>query len=398
MKTHLSVLAAIACLVGTMSPAHAEWGGTATHARSALDASTVGVAGTVVDGSARPLGGARVTASFFDDDSHEAVQTPIVVGSATTDVEGTFRVRTRAAKAIVAAADRNGGTVPLDVVVQRGDLSTVVVVTDAVTDATRTSSGRVAGSSEGITVVLDAASPGTERISLVAAEAVPHAPVPPPCRVVRRLISTDSAYARVGELHLTQDETGTFTYGERADTTVQVKVQLTAGGPWTAGGGVEIGNSRQSSVTWRKPSSNGRVLSTAFTFKKYKVDHGPPGICDRGDYWQIRATQWEGGAGLEEYVHGFDNHCDDAFRENARHFAPGVSYSTGTQQAIKWSFGVLVFGIGLSTTSGFSQWVTHTWRFGDNWRWYHLCGPGNVPNVAARIFSGPATNGSPFDA
>jgi hypothetical protein len=221
---------------------------------------------------------------------------------------------------------------------------------------------------------------------------------PPPCRPVRQLLNTDSAYARVGELHLTQDETGSFTYGERADTTVQVKVQLSAGGPWTAGGSVEVGNSRQSSVSWPKRSSNGRVLTTSFTFKKYKVDYRPHGVCDHKDYWEIRATQWEGGAGLEEYVHNFDNHCDDAFRRHARHFAAGVSYSTGTQRAVTWSFGVLVFGVGISTTSGFSRWVTHDWRFGDNWRWYHLCGPGNFPNVAARIFSGPATNGSPFDA
>jgi hypothetical protein len=394
MKRRLQVLALALCLAVAGSPAHADQSTTT----AVGDGSTVDVSGTVVDRLRRPVEGARVTASFFDDDSDEAVQDPILIGSASTGNDGTFRISSPAPQPIVAAAKRNGGTVPLDVFVERDDLATVIVADDVVGDLAPPSPGRAAASAQRLSVALDASSPNTERIGLSDATRVNPGAVPPPCHPVRRLLSTDSAYARVGELHLTQDETGSFTYGERADTTVQVKVQLSPGGAWTASGGLEVGNSRQSSVSWPKSSSNGRVLSTSFTFKKYKVDYQPNGMCDRLDYWEIRATQWEGGAGLEEYVHDFDNHCDDAFREHARHFAAGVSYSTGTQRAITWSFGVLVFGIGLSTTSGFSRWVTHDWRFGDNWRWYHLCGPGNFPNVAARIFSGPATNGSPFDA
>jgi len=209
------------------------------------------------------------------------------------------------------------------------------------------------------------------------------------------LVATERDPTIIGELHVAQDATGTFTYGEgsRADSNMSVATNL--GGGWHVNLGVfkHITRSDSSSVSESNPRSDwAHDLLSDFVYAKYRherISDWDGRVCST--WYTIEPKEWWGGIrpGADEsrYLH----QCRTTYRRFANDFGPNSTFGRTNYRLRTWGAAATVaFGTGgltLRARSGASQRVRFSYVFGTN-RDHYLCGNDNRPAQSTRILAG----------
>ena len=209
------------------------------------------------------------------------------------------------------------------------------------------------------------------------------------------LVATERDPTIIGELHVAQDATGTFTYGEgsRADSNISVATNL--GGGWHVNLGVfkHITRSDSSSVSESNPRSDwAHDLLSDFVYAKYRherISDWDGRVCST--WYTIEPKEWWGGIrpGADEsrYLH----QCRTTYRRFANDFGPNSTFGRTNYRLRTWGAAATVaFGTGgltLRARSGASQRVRFSYVFGTN-RDHYLCGNDNRPAQSTRILAG----------
>ena len=181
------------------------------------------------------------------------------------------------------------------------------------------------------------------------------------CDYYQGATSWTTAMMKVGEMHNATDSTVTFTYGQSADSSVEVAYSTSGTGGWSADGTAQVSNSTGASQTITRNSSQwsneGWQLTSKFTFAK--TEYIGENACAGRVYYLISATQWDGGWGFGNDVSSMDGHPN----QYTDPFGPGQTFTKSTATAWTYSAAVSAFGVTLSAVSGYSQYVKIEWWF-----------------------------------
>jgi hypothetical protein len=200
----------------------------------------------------------------------------------------------------------------------------------------------------------------------------------------------------IGELHVAQDATGTFSYavGNRADSYISLGINL--GLRWHVSPFVfkHITRADSAIVAETNPSEDWahRLLST-FRYAKYKHERYSAWtgkVCST--WYTVEPKEWWGGIfpGADEsrYLH----QCLTTYRRYMNRFGPNSGFSRSRYKLRMWGAGVTVGlgtgGLGLAARSGASARVTYRYHFGTRFQNHYLCGNDAPPARSTRVLAG----------
>jgi hypothetical protein len=199
------------------------------------------------------------------------------------------------------------------------------------------------------------------------------------------------AWAMVGELNNAYNDgtTARFTYGEDhvTETHFGVVTPVSGGPP----GSIEIEGENTISERGRVgfPAARRRFSRRLYSFFEFERIKKRMTRCSAWDTY-IKARQWIGG-GDERRQRGMLDRC---IPEALGDFDGGAEFHRASGKAVRWRRGVEIWGIHLTTRSGFSTHVqTHQYFGGLRRKAHYLCGKDGVgsPYSAGRIASGART-------
>ena len=209
------------------------------------------------------------------------------------------------------------------------------------------------------------------------------------------LVQTEIDPTVVGELHVAQDATGTFSYGEgnRADSSISVTSNL--GGGWHVNVGVfkHITRSDSSTITESNPGPDwAHDLLSDFVYAKFKherISNFDGQVCST--WFTVEPREWWGGIqpGADEsrYLH----QCLTTYKRYANDFGPNSTFTRTNYKLRIWGAAARVSlgtgGIFLRARSGASQRVRYRYVFGGG-RDHYLCGNDNRPAQSTRVLAG----------
>jgi hypothetical protein len=193
-------------------------------------------------------------------------------------------------------------------------------------------------------------------------------------------------YTQVGELHVDHDvTTAKFTYGETADSSIDVMAKATSL-PWSASGSIHIGNSFATSVS---ASAGGQTnyhwaLRTQFRYvnmRLYKDCVGGP-----YHYWtgseEIGPVQWlQGGMTLANTV--TQPARNPAYSQS---YGKGTSWSRSQNKFAKVSGAVTWLGASIGAQSGASSEVRIEYVFGFGRTTHYLYGNNALPAQSGKVY------------
>ncbi len=217
---------------------------------------------------------------------------------------------------------------------------------------------------------------GTEESVCLEAGPLPQlAPVPAPfqlpfvtgtqpqsgvCDYYQRPTSYSKQFMKVGEMHNARDSVATFTYGQKADSTVEV-AHSPSGSGWSFDGTAQVSNSSSYAQSLTRNSSQwfdaGWQLTSEFDFGK--TEYIGENACAGRTYYLVRALRWDGGWGFGNDVSSMDGHPN----QYAVSYPAGSIAWKNTATAYDYSAAVTVFNATLSATNGYSQCVMIKWTF-----------------------------------
>ena len=355
-------------------------------------AATVLVSGTLSDAAGMPAPGTiRVYAWPH---SSRAMSLPLV-GTAQAGASGAFRVVAADPRGLLRLAQQRDGwldfTATAETISGRGEwtftgfvartAAGVRVASDASAEA-RSGAARIASHASAPQIAIRADRPSR----LLAAAARSDGP----CRPERRV--TKPRYARalavVGELNNAYNDgtSGKFTYGRKqvADTDFGIGVSSDGGDSWFIGGENHISDEGKAGFPAAK-RRYARKLRSVFEFSHQAARNHTCAVWDH----YVRAESWIGGTNSDLRQPGALNRCDAASLLDG--FDSGATYERRSNHAVRWTRGVAVFGVYLTSKSGFSNHVTLEYKFGGpGGKEHYLCGPDgrSSPYEAPRVFSG----------
>ena len=191
----------------------------------------------------------------------------------------------------------------------------------------------------------------------------------------------------VGELNNAYDDgtRGRFTYGHRrsADTDFGIGMSFDGGDTWFIGGENHIGDDGSA----RFPPATRRYARKLRTLFEFSHQAARNNTCAVWDHY-VRAESWLGGTNSRLRQPGALDRCDPRYVDG---YEGTAQFHRMRNKAVRWTRGVSVFGVHLTTQSGFSEYVRLDYTFGGPVRKQHyLCGPDgrSSPYEAGRVFSG----------
>jgi hypothetical protein len=209
-------------------------------------------------------------------------------------------------------------------------------------------------------------------------------------------VSSELQNTVIGELHVAQDATGTFSYavGNRADSFISLGINLGAG--WHAAPYVfkHVTRADSTSVSETNPTEDwAHRLLTVFKYSMYRhvrTSAWTGKICST--WYTIEPKEWWGGIfpGADEsrYLH----QCLTTYREYRNTFGPDSGFQRIRYKLRLWGAGATVGfgtnGLALGARSGASSRVTYRYHFGRRLRFHYLCGNDAIPARSTRILAG----------
>jgi hypothetical protein len=351
-------------------------------------AGTVLVSGTLTDSAGMPAPG---TIRVYAWPHSSSAMTLPLVGTAQAGAAGEFTVVVTDTRALLELARQRDGwldfTATAETISGRGEwtFTGFVTRTDAGVHVARDDTqpaARIASRAREPRIAIRA----TTRRPLVRATAARDGET---CRNERQV--TEPKYSRalavVGELNNAYNDgtRGRFTYGRAhsADTEFGVGMSSDGGDTWFIGGENHIGDYGSASFP---PATRryARKLRTLFEFSHQAARNNTCAVWDH----YVRATSWIGGTNSDMRQPGALDRCDP---RRIKGFEGTAQFHRTRNEAVRWTRGVAVFGVYLTSQSGFSENVRLDYRFGGPTRKQHyLCGPdgGSSPYEAGRVFSG----------
>jgi hypothetical protein len=207
----------------------------------------------------------------------------------------------------------------------------------------------------------------------------------PICNPWTRVDAEGDTNTTIGELHTGDNQSAWFRYGQSADSSVEVGVQMPIGGSWSVSGSVHVGNGQSSYVQWNEGAQWGYKLRTSMHYKKIYHDYTIPG-CGGHPYYSSQASGWNSGQAFGDNVHDLDNNCRNS--PYIQGYAPNGDFQTTSENATWFTGAASAFGASLRAQSGFSNYVISHWHHGTAYPTYYHCGSDAMPNQAHRIYSG----------
>jgi hypothetical protein len=307
-----------------------------------------------------------------------------------TNAKGSDAISISLSRTMMSMAQRNGGYLNFDLVIARNNQSpltyafTRYVGSDSGNTGSGTSVHNSLVGSETSVILQSGRRPRVDSvedptISNFQSSAVPNSGI---CDYVKGTTSTSTAWMTIGEMHNAKDSTATFTYGQTADSTVEVGYSPT-GSSWTSDGTSQVSNTVSSSESLTRNSSQwydqGWQLTSLFTFTK--TEYIGENACAGRVYYLLSASQWDGGFGF-----GRDESSQDGVPNKwTTPFPAGSEFQTSTAKAYTYSAAVSVFGATLSATSGYSTFVGIQWTFSGFTQ--YLYGNDGYPPSASIIYA-----------
>jgi len=349
-------------------------------------ASTVLTTGTLTGPTGAPAKGeVRV---YAWPESRKAMDLPLL-GTAKAGRDGSFSVVANDERRLLRLAGANGGwldfTAVADVPGREGDWTFTGYVENVAGHA------RVvrADLAQDRTLAQTSALPQPPDIDLQAGRVRPVvATAARDCENKRQV--TNPQYSRawtvVGELNNAYND-GTwarFRYGRASGADTEFGIAAKYGpSTWTIGGTNSISDEGEATFpTARRRYS--RQMRTLFEFKKQSARNNTCAVWDT----YIKAVSWHGGNNDEVRVRNGLDRCD---RSLAATWTGGAKFKRSRNAAVRYNYGVEVFGVSLTAQSGFSENVTIEYGFkGSSTKKHYLCGPDGrqSPFTAGQITSG----------
>jgi len=194
------------------------------------------------------------------------------------------------------------------------------------------------------------------------------------------------AYTQIGELHRHRDTTtAKFTYGETADSNIEVGASWNSEASWSISGAFHVGNSLGNSVAANATSDNYHwALRSQFRYGKsrlYKDCLGGPNHVWTGSS-EIGVMEWTGG-GMT-----LANTLTQPTRNSAysQNYGKGTEFHRTTKTLTKWAASVSISGATLGAQSGASTEVRIDYVFGSRYVTHYLYGNDGLPSVSSRVF------------
>lgn len=209
----------------------------------------------------------------------------------------------------------------------------------------------------------------------------------PNCLVYWRSIGEYDAPTIIDELHTRYWSADTLmAYGQQADSTIEVAFSAD-GSHWSAQGSVHVSNSGSQQTGVNEYSRNfGHQMTLQFNYTKAETYDQCWGW--QGSY-KICADYWDGGG----FSTGADTSQYDGlyYQPGSTPMQPGEYWQTTTETAVLYSAGVRLVGVGLTTQSGYSQWVSIQWTTrNDSGGYGCLYGShSQSPSQAGIVYAGP---------
>jgi hypothetical protein len=201
----------------------------------------------------------------------------------------------------------------------------------------------------------------------------------------------DERLEPVGEVHTSTDEKVSYTYTQKAASTIGIGVKYD-GGHWNVSGSVEMGNTSSGATSLPKMGGSfSRQVMGEFGFIKEHKTWCPQnydGVNSKASHVDIvRALAWTGAVRYDSRDRSqFDQKDDyDSAKDDHRvgDFQPNSDFVKNTGKTLKFSVGVEAFGVGLTAVS--KNDVNHkmSLKTGTTRQHYHLFGDVAYPADAA---------------
>jgi hypothetical protein len=350
---------------------------------AARSGAAVLIQGTVTDGSGHPVPNAAV----FVFESQAASDSETQAGATTTDANGNYAVTVIDSPALQAQAAANGGYNNFDMTV-----SSPTYTATSSFSATFTNSAWVPGDAPTAqtSIRLKAGEPGVTHTAKTSLQSYKRAfgiasgltPNVSACGQWTTVLATAyGVWTTVGEVHTANDARETFTYGQTADSNIDVGYS-TDNSVFSINGSVHIGNSHTSSDTISVGASTGRRVDEEFTYQHQKISN-----C-AATWYQKVATSWQSGIRLGTDNSNLDYNCPVVGNgPYTSDYGANSGHHTSSETMVHFSGAASVFGMSLGAQSGWGTYVDSGWAFGSVANHY-LCGSTSGVADAPRIYAG----------
>lgn len=325
-------------------------------------------------------GAGQVTAYLFPSGGG-TLKLPLIA-TATPGPDGRFALATSRLRALAREAAGRGGWV--DIMVE-GDTPSTTGTTFTSVRVARAGGAMVARSAD-----------GDGRLNLRADHPKPQARAAHPCGLPvppfeRTRVASYKRPVVIGEINNAyRDTNATFYYGreQSADTDFSVAVAEPSEA-FEIEGENHIGHRFGSKVTMTRRGPFSRKIVSSFRFGKYRIVHHSARCGDTLIKTILKADEWAGGRrGRRNKVGSGIRVCGSVGLADKENYRGRGTFERFVNDAVTWSFGVRVLGVGFKTRSGLSKHVGIKYEFngpGEHW----LCGSNDRPaTTAGRIFSG----------
>jgi hypothetical protein len=300
------------------------------------------------------------------------LESPLAQIASVTNSKGTATFQLPMTARLAAAAAANDGVLNIDVTATTGHGTGSVGLTRAVTTSALRSSGlRLLPAAEAAAtatpqVAARYATAKPARLELVSTTGAGASLVPFADHCTRILSSTASSVSTVvSTLHTDSRVTGSFQYGESADSDIDIGGSSNGSTGWSIFGSFHVGNTKGQSASATISGITARKIAAGFNYEKWLYDP----VCG-GARYRSNATAWTGGVALGASL-TVGNFCTGP----PSTFSGGGTYHKyqGTNQKI--SVGATVFGGTLGGTSGWSTSSDLHYSFGSvgDPNHYELC-------------------------
>jgi hypothetical protein len=339
------------------------------------------LAPTLATGVLSEVAGGTVTVSLEPSGMKvgDPAQPSITVASAAVDANGQFSVQVDPSgvkallAALAAARASNSGWINLDLVATgNGKMIYESISRQFVNGAWQ---GDNASASTAI-------APAAPAVKIANAKRVTAATV---CNPFTRVDAEGDTNTTIGELHTGDNQTAWFRYGQSADSSIEVGVQVPIGSSWSVSGSVHVGNSQSSYIQFNEGAQWGYKLRTNMHFKKIYHDWTISG-CGGTPFYTSQASSWNSGSALGDNVHDLDNNCSTSPYKQS--YVPNGDFQTTSETATWFTGAASAFGASLRAQSGFSNYVISHWHHGAAYPAYWHCGSDAMPNQSHRVYSG----------